>query len=215
VKREDNMNAFRQTLPRRLVLAACLAGGLLAATGCSEKWDYRALRDVQADFPRLSDPQWSRKREFSDAELLGIRPGGPQVLLVARASKPPTIGDVAQLDEQVSRSYVIAIDGPIQVGRTYHITPDNGRLIEGTTFRPAWRPYRGLEGDVTILSASASKVDAAVRVSALTLRNTDPERSLSGAHEFKVIQGHDPFLRQSMIRLEGGPPEEPPAEKTR
>ena len=129
------MNAFRHTLPRRLVIAAGLAGGLLAATGCSEKWDYRALRAVQADFPRLTDPQWSRKREFSEAELLGIRPGGPQVVLVARASKPPTIGDVAQLDEQVSRTFVIAIDGPLQVGtcarRVTQLDFDHANLTMG------------------------------------------------------------------------------------
>ncbi|MBI4580957.1 MAG: hypothetical protein HY718_14715 [Planctomycetes bacterium] len=177
---------------------------LVAAAGCSQTWEYHALRDVQTELPNLTDRQWSRRREYSDAEKLAVRAGGTQVLLIARSSRPAIEGDVAQLDEQVSHTFIIVLDGPVKAGRTYHVTPDNGRLIEGTTFRPAWRPYRGLEGDVTITAVSQRSIDAAVRLTGLTLKASDPARSLSGVHSFKIIGGGDPFLDQAQIRFEGG-----------
>ena len=114
--------------------------------GCAEQWEYRNLRDVQATMPGLLDKQWAKRREYTPAEMLVVQAGGPQTLLIARRSKKATIGDVAQLDEQVNRTFVMALDGPPQAGKTYRISPDNGRLIEGTSFRPAWRPYLRYRG---------------------------------------------------------------------
>jgi hypothetical protein len=136
--------------------------------------------------------------------MLAVQAGGPQTLLIARRSKKATIGDVAQLDEQVNRTFVMALDGPPQAGKTYHISPDNGRLIEGTSFRPAWRPYRGIEGEVTVLGVSKSgEVKAAVRVTTLSLRQSEEERRLSGLYSFKPVAPGEPFLSEAQIRMGG------------
>ena len=182
-------------------MTACI--GLLAA-GCSQTWEYHALRGVQAEFPALMDAQWSKRRDYTSAEMLSVQPGGAQTLLIARSSRPGVRADVAQMDEEVDRTYVIAADGEPQAGKTYHVTPDSGRVIEGTSFRPAWRPYRGLEGDVTIMSISANKIIAAVRVSGLSLKHSDPERRFSGVHTFQMLSGGEGFLRQAQIQFHGG-----------
>jgi hypothetical protein len=192
---------------RVLVTGSILA--CTAVTGCSERWDYYSLRGVQTQMPPLMDRQWSQRREYSQAEMLAVRAGGDQTVLVARAMRHPVHNDVAQLDEQVSRTFVMTIDEPLQAGKTYRITPENGRLIEGTTFRPAWRPYQGLEGELTVLSVSSSSIRAAVRVSTLTLKTTDPTRSLRGAHTFKTARGDEPELYQAQINFAGGPPTGP------
>lgn len=195
----------------RILIGSVMLAGLTAALGCGEKWDYYALRDVQTNLPQLMDRQWSQRREYSEAEMLAIRAGGSQTVLIGRVTKPPVYNDVAQLDEQVSRTFVIVLD-EVQVGKTYHITPENGRVIEGTSFRPALRPYRGVEGDVTIMGVSDSAITAAVRVTGLTLRQTDPDRSMSGAHTFKIATGGEPELRKAQINVEGGMSATPAAE---
>lgn len=182
-------------------IVACLFA-ITTTTGCAEKWEYRALRNVQTTLPGLMDKQWSHRREYTAAEMLPVQAGGPQTLLIARRSKKAIIGDVAQLDEKVNRTFVLVLDGPPQAGKTYKITPDNGRLIEGTTFRPSWRPYRGIEGDVTILSVSATKISASVRVTALTLRLSDAQQRLSGVYSFKPVGQGEAFLAEAQIRAE-------------
>lgn len=193
----------------RLPLCILVAGSIfisIAMAGCSEKWSYYSLRDVQANMPQLMDSRWSQKRDYSEAEMLAVRLGGPQTLLVAVANRPPVYNDVAQLDEQVSRTFVIALDEALQAGQTYRITAETGRLIEGTTFRPAWRPYRGLEGEVTILAVSSNSIRAAVRVTALTLKNTAPSRALRGVYTFKTANVDEPELYRAQIRFAGGMP---------
>lgn len=193
----------------RLPFCILVAGSIfisLATTGCGEKWSYYSLRDVQADMPQLMDSRWSQKRDYSEAEMLAVRAGGPQTLLVAVADRPPVYNDVAQLDEQVSRTFVIALDEALRAGHTYRITAETGRLIEGTTFRPAWRPYRGLEGEVTVLAVSSNSIRAAVRVTALTLKHTDPSRSLRGVYTFQTAGVDEPELYKAQIRFAGGVP---------
>lgn len=194
----------RNRLPVRVLVTGAALACLLPAIGCNQKWDYYALRGVQADVPGLLDEQWSHRREYSEAEMFAVHPGGAQTVLVARESKPPRYNDVAQLDEAVSRTFVIVLDGEPRMGKTYHVTPGNGRVIEGTTFRPAWRPYRGLEGDLTIVGMSKDTITAAVRVTSLTLRNTDPERRMTGVHEFKIATGMEPGLRKAQVNFAGG-----------
>lgn len=201
----------RSHLALRVLSVGCVLFCLSALTGCGEKWDYYSLRGVQTQLPQLLDRQWSQKRDYSEAEMLAVRPGGSQTILIGRVSRPPVYNDVAQLDEAVSRTYVIVLDEPLETGKTYHVTPEQARVIEGTTFRPAWRPYRGLEGDVTVMGVSADSVTAAVRVSSLTLRNTDPERRMSGMHKFKIATGAEPELRKAQINVMGGLPAEPAA----
>jgi hypothetical protein len=188
------------TFTVRSLVTGFLLFGVCGLIGCGETWDYHALRGVQTNLPRLMDSQWSRKRDYTEAEMLAVRSGGTQTILVGRVTKPPVYNDVAQLDEAVSRTYVLVLD-EMQVGKTYHITPDNGRVIEGTSFRPAWRPYRGLEGDVTILSVSKDTISAAVRVSSLSLKTTDPERSMNGVHSFKTATGTEPGLVKAQINV--------------
>jgi hypothetical protein len=179
--------------------------GLLCMTGCAENWEYCSLRGVQTELPRLMDSQYSRRRDYTPAEMLTVQSGGGQTLLIARSSRAGVSSDVvAQLDEEVDRTFVVVLDGEPQAGKTYHVTPETGRVIEGTTFRPSWRPYRGLEGDVTIMSVSAEKIVAAVRLSALMLKPSDPERSLRGVHPFRTLGGNEPLLRQAQINFEGG-----------
>lgn len=186
---------------------------LVAMAGCSENWEYYSLRGVQTEFPPLLSSQYARRRDYTPDEMLPIRSGGGQTVLLARSTRAGTRGDVAQLDEDVDRTFVLVLDGEPQAGKTYHITPDTGRVIEGTTFRPAWRPYRGLEGDVTVTSVDADKITAAVRVSTLTLKASDPERRLSGVHVFRALGGNEASLRQAQINFEGGmlPPASAPA----
>lgn len=195
----------------RSLITVSLLVGLGVISGCGDKWDYYALRDVQTNLPQLMDRQWSQRREYSEAEMLAVRPGGSQTVLVGRATRSPVYNDVAQLDEQVSRTFVIVLD-EVQAGKTYHVTPDNGRVIEGTSFRPALRPYRGIEGDVTVMSVSGSAVTAAVRLTGLTLKQTDPERSMSGVHAFKIATGGEPELRKAQINVAGGLGAAPSAE---
>jgi hypothetical protein len=202
----------RTRLPLRILAIGCTFAGL-AVTGCGDsystirdRWDYYSLRDVRTDLPSLMDRQWSRRRNYTPDEMLAVQAGGSQTLLIARVTRPPVYNDVAQLDERVSHTFVIVLDEPVKAGQTYHITPDNGRLIEGTNFRPAWRPYRGLEGDVTILSVSDDSISAAIRVSALTLKVTDPERSMGGMHKFRIATGGEPELAKAQISFEGAAP---------
>lgn len=195
---------------RHVLITGPVLASVFAASGCSEQWDNYALRGVQTNLPGLMEAQWSRRRDYTEAEMLAVRSGGSQTVLVARASKPAVYNDVAQLDEQVSHTFVLVLD-EVRGGRTYRITAENGRVIEGTSFRPAWRPYRGLEGEVTILSDSKDAVTAAVRVTALTLRQNDPARSMSGTHRFKVAAGGEPGLRKAQINFDGGAAAEPPA----
>ena len=102
------------------------------------------------------------------------------------------------------RTVVMGLDGPPQAGKTYRINPDNGRLIEGTTFRPAWRPYRGIEGEVTVLSVSkAGVVRAAIRVTTLTLRQSEEEQRMSGIFSFKPVGPDDAFLSEAQLRVGG------------
>ncbi|HON69381.1 MAG TPA: hypothetical protein PLS23_23110, partial [Phycisphaerae bacterium] len=192
-----------------LFAIGCTFAGL-AITGCGDsystlrdRWDYYSLREVRTELPSLMDRQWARRRNYTPDEMLAVQPGGSQTLLIARVTRPPVYNDVAQLDEQVSHTFVIVLDEPVKAGQTYHITPDNGRLIEGTDFRPAWRPYRGLEGDVTILSVSKDAIVAAVRVSALRLKVTDPPRSMSGMHRYRVATGVEPELAKAQINFQG------------
>lgn len=187
-------------LTHGFVIACFFALG--ATTGCAEKWDYRVLQGVHTPMPNLMDKQWSQRREYTSAEMLPAYAGGSQTLLIARRSKKAIVGDVAQLDEQVSQTFVLALEGPPQAGQKYRITPDNGRLIEGTTFRPSWRPYRGIEGEVTILGVSDSKIRAAVAVTALTLRHNDPKQRLSGIFSFKPVSHGDTFLAEAQIKAE-------------
>jgi len=194
-------NEFRTPFPARLAGGAVLTCLFLLA-GCAEQWDYYSLHGVQTDLPPLMDKQWSRRRDYSEAEMLAVRPGGSQTLLIARFGKPGISGDVAQLDEDQNRTFIMVLDGPVKTG-TYHITPDSGRLIESTPFRPAWRPYRGLEGDVTVLSVSPEKIVAAVRVSTVRLKASDPDRRLSGTNTFQTMGGEEPALREAQINVTG------------
>ncbi|MCL2330151.1 MAG: hypothetical protein FWC56_02490 [Phycisphaerae bacterium] len=180
-------------------IVCLLAMPILA--GCGGQWEYRCLHDVQTSMPDLLDQQWSQRRDFTPAELLAVQSGGEQTLLIAHYTKQATTGDVAQFDERVNYSFVIAIDGRPKVGKTYRVTPDTGRLIESSTFWPAKRPYRGIEGQVTILSASANKVEALVRVTTLTLRQGELQRRLSGIFTFKTTTPDDPSLGEAQIRV--------------
>ncbi|MCL4867067.1 MAG: hypothetical protein KJZ47_14325, partial [Gemmatimonadales bacterium] len=168
-----------------------------------DRWAYYTLRDVQTEMPYLLDREWNRRREYTQAEMLAVRPGGDQTLLIARAVRNPVYNDVAQRDEQVSRTFVIALDEPAKAGKTYRLTAESGRLIEGTTFRPAWRPYRGLEGEVTVLGVSDNAIRAAVRVTGLTLEMADPDRALRGVFTFKTATGAEPELQQAQVNFLG------------
>lgn len=169
------------------------------ASGCGDQWRFAAVRDVRADLPNLMDRQWQQRRDYTPDEMLDVYAGGGQTLLVASKTRPGTWGDVAQLDEDVRRTYVIVLDEVPQAGKTYRITPDNGRLIEGTNFRPSWRPYRGIEGELTVLAASDKAVTAAVRATTLWLKKSEAEHRLTGTHTFDIISGDEPWLRQAQI----------------
>lgn len=186
--------------PAWLKSAAATVGVLLLA-GCHTSSHYWVLRDVSVDWPAMTDPAEARDRAGLPGEWLDVSGGGASTLFVAAELKD----NPEAPDDEAVRTFVVRIDGPLEKGETYEVTPDNGRVIVDSTWYPARQPYAGVEGRVEITDISDEGVSAYC-VLRNVLRNARADSYiLRGWLRFKPPLPADTKLRRSLVRYrEGG-----------
>lgn len=177
----------------RLIAAA----GLLVLAGCGHtQWHYLALRDVSVTLPAMVQAQPTMKRAGTPAEPLEVNPGGQRSVLVATEVHD----DPEEEFDHWSRSFVVVLDGPPAKGKV-EVSPANGRLIYAAPFRPARRPYVGLEGYVNILAVRGSKVIAYCVLRSEIRDAYDKLYVVRGFYEFQTATGSEPFLHGGGLQV--------------
>lgn len=146
----------RNHIDRVRVMIAALALGLTFMAGCQSEWHYWCWRDADVLLPMITDADRPLQRAGTPPELLAVGSGRGQVVLVAsRIRDNPNRRDALR-----GVTYVAVLDGPLERGARYDITPANGRLILNASFLPARKPYEGIEGHVEILNVKGDRIDA-------------------------------------------------------
>lgn len=172
----------------------------LGAAGCgSRQWHHWALHDVGVALPDLrTDDRVTRRAGTASEPLEIMTGGGGQTVLIAYE----TYDNPQRTDEEWGRAYVVVLDGPPAEGR-FEVTPENGRFIEHSAFRPARRPYVGLDGHVRILSVESDGDVVAHCVLRSYLRDDrDPGHVFRGTVQFDTPREVSRFLNGPGIRLE-------------
>jgi len=140
---------------RWLGWAVVFVASLSVLTGCHET-DYRwALTDTTVALPEITGQERPTERAGTPAELLAIKAGGDQTVLVAATIKD----NPAKTDDERSYAFVVVLDGPL-TQKVYPVAPDNGRLILNSVWRPARSPYGSLEGEIEIKEITPERIKA-------------------------------------------------------
>ena len=182
---------FESLLPMTAAITICL----LATTGCHDSSHYWVLADVRVSLPAITAEDRPLARAGSPAELLAVDPGGDQTVLVAAdLHDNPEV-----LDDERARTFVVVLDGPPARG-TYVVTPENARLILNSVWRPARRPYVGLEGRVEILSVAPNGIRAYCVLRRVMINTRERFHVLRGRYRFETPAGDDLRLKQAGIR---------------
>lgn len=176
----------------------------LGTVGCQGKartheW---ALMEADVAFPEITGRERPVRRAGEPAEVLEIRRGGGQTVLVACRVAEDVPSDRPYWHRNLA--YVIAIPSPLSTG-SYDVTPENGRFLENAAWIPARRPYVGLEGRIRVLSFNSrgAVVDCSVRN--VITRTGDPVYPLRGIHTFEFATVDEGVLNGCAIRLDGAP----------
>ena len=144
-----------------------------------------ALPGVSVQMPPITGKERPARRAGSPSEPLVVGAGGNQTVLVHCETEQIIPG---ALHETWHRTHVIVLDGPLASG-TYEVTPQNGRLIELSNYRPARQPYVGLEGKVEILRVAGGRVLANCSVRNVIKISGEPVYPLRGLYEFEITSG--------------------------
>jgi hypothetical protein len=176
----------------KMIAVACL----FATTGCHRATDSWAVTDVNIAFPPITGAERPTERAGSPAELLEIYSGGQQTALIhCVISDNPK-----KTDDERSRAHVIVIDGEPKPG-TYEVSPANGRLVQNSAWRPARKPYGGLEGEITIVKIKGNRVIAECSIRNIISRTGDPVYPLRGRYEFEMMPADQVPLDECGIQL--------------
>lgn len=176
----------------KLLALACL----FATTGCHRATDSWALTDVNVAFPPITGAERPAERAGSPAELLEIYSGGQQTALIHCVIRD----NPKRTDDERSRAHVIVLDGQPTPG-TYEVSPANGRLVQNSAWRPARKPYSGLEGEINIIEIKNNRVVAECSIRNIITRTGDPVYPLRGRYEFEIVPADQLPLDECGIQL--------------
>lgn len=175
--------------------STCAAMGLLLLAGCHDRWHYWCVVDAGTLLPTEEQVDRLGRRAAMPAEPLDIDVNGSQTVLIAAMIHD----DPAKADDERGYTFVAVIDGSAQPGK-YEITPDNGRFIEHSTWKPPRRPYRGAEGTVRI-----HRVENGTVIASCNLRNSyvlgEPRHVFRGRRTFQIVRDNTDLLNLAGVRL--------------
>jgi hypothetical protein len=163
--------------------------------GCHDRWHYWSVIDASAPLPSEDQVDRLGQRAAMPAEPLDIDVNGDQTVLIAAMIHD----DPNKTDDERGYTFVAVIDGPPKRGK-YEITPENGRFIEHSKWKPPRRPYRGAEGTVRIYRVKGNTV-----IARCNLRNSyvlgEPRHVFRGQREFRMVRDNTRLLNLAGIRL--------------
>jgi hypothetical protein len=178
---------------------ALLAAGTALLAGCAESSSdvsrvdltepgarvSAAIPGVNVSLPPITGKERPARRAGAAGEPLAIGAGGNQTALIHCETEQIIPG---ALHEKWHRAHLIVLDGPLATG-TYEVTPQNGRLIEFSNYRPARQPYVGLEGKIEVLRISGGTVLANCSVRNVIKMSGEPVYALRGLYRFQISTG--------------------------
>ncbi len=166
--------------PSRALPAIC--GLALVGAGCHETRESWVLRNVQVKLPAM---EAGEDRSGGLTEWLNVQSGGGRTLLVhCHGSDDPAV-----TDDEWSHTFVVVLDGPPVIG-TVAVTPENGRLIEGSAWLPPRRPYKGLKGELFIAAVEdQGRVLADCRLESVNTHADEPVQVVDGRYGFMPPAG--------------------------